>query len=305
MNDPLSVPVEVPAEDALRSRDAASDIERRAMEGAEYHRAEGLSQSMLKVFREDPERFFELYVSRVVADASEPTDSQRFGLALERLVFYGETGHKLIPPDVLNEQGHRKGGRWTEFKNRMEQEHGPGVSLLTIDEWDKKVGPVMTACDKLREHPRASKLLWGQGDPHVAYFWTDEQTGLRCKCQLDILSSRGIIVDLKAMASVSARDFASSVYEYGYHWQAWWYQQAVRRATGETMPFVFVCAKNKPSHHAECYELGADWMRLAELEIRRSLADLKAAYDTGDWHSATHGDVTVLNPPSWVLTKTE
>lgn len=286
------------------------EVERWDCTSEEYHRDTSLSQSKLKHFLEDPEDFHERDVIHSV-DRPATKSFQQFGLDAERLMFYGTSVGEVIPLEVLSQakledgkiQYRKSGAQWREFKARMQAEHGEDVELLKPEEWDKRVPPVLICRDKVRAHDRANKLIFGEGEPHVSLRWVDPIINLPCKCQLDMLhgpvGDPRVIVDYKTAAKCGADEFRKSIGNFGYHYQAWWYQRAVRFLTGKTLPFVFVVSKSSPSYHCETYDLSTKWFKLAERDLLQALTGIKEAFDTDSWTSETHGRIVTLEPMSW------
>ena len=285
------------------------EVERWYCTSEEYHRDLSLSQSKLKHFMADPEDFHERDVLHSV-DAPETKAFQQFGLDAERLMFYGQTPGQVIPLEVLSQaqtgkgiQDRKAGPDWREFEARMQAEHGPDVQLMKPEEWDKAVPPILIARDKVREHDRANKLIFGEGSPHVALRWIDPLIDMPCKCQIDMLhgpdGNPRIIVDYKTAAAVEEEEFRRAVGRFGYHYQAWWYRRAVKFYCGQTLPFAFVVSKNKPSYHCEVFDLSEKWYRLAERDMLKALVGVKHAFEEDDWTTETHGRITTLNPMPW------
>lgn len=278
----------------------------------EYHADASLSQSKIKAFLRNPEGYYEQYV----AQTSLPTATPKhfvFGTDFERLLFYGETPGVLIPIEVLSHSERngkdvysRRGTAWKEFEDRMKATHGEDVRLLTPAEWQQDILPLLIARDKLREHDAAKKLVYGQGFPHAAFRWEDD-TGLPCKCQLDMLhgydpeggSEPKIIVDVKTAADSSPAAFSKAIGNFGYHLQACWYREAVRQWCGKTLPFVFVVSQSKPPYTCEVYELTPDWYTIAETQIRTAIDAILKCQETNHWHRETHGQIVPLNPMPW------
>lgn len=259
---------------------------------------------MLKLFADDPEDCWEQYVAPPeLRVRREPTPSMIWGSNFERLVFYDRLDAILIPQDVLNSDGHRKGGKWLEFKGRMDEEK-PGQQLLTQKEWDSQIMPLLVARDKARSHDAAAKLLWGAGEAHVSIVWDDVSTGvvLPCKCQLDLLHDRGIICDLKTArqdALGSRQALAAHLLKFRYHIQAWWYTHAVLGLTGKLCPFVFVFVGSKRPHGVQVVEMTEPWMTLAENQVRTYLGQLSQAWQSGVWKPAGFGQIQKIDPPHW------
>lgn len=289
----------------------ASRIQRWDVSGDEYHADRSLSQSKIKNFLDDPAQFKAEHIDGD-AQPREATPQQQFGIDLERLLLYGESPGIMIPNNVLATHQRdgktiysRRGADWEAWKAEQIERHGENVQMLREEEFSKTVGPLLIARDRLREHSRAKRLIYGDGEPHVGFRWTDPDTGLPCKCQLDMLHGPSgdprIIVDLKAMRSIKPSIFNKDVLSWGYHIQSWWYSEAVRLWCGEQLPFVFVVVKNKPSFSCETFDLDEDWFKLGREKAKRAMERIAKALETGDWTTETHGRVVTLSPPKYAF----
>lgn len=289
-----------------------------------------MSQSALKVFIQDPQQFYRQYVART-APPREPTPSQEFGTAVEDLAFRDTLNAFVIPASALNADGHRKGAAWAAYVNQMVNEHGPNVKLCKADEFSKPLGPaaVMQAVDNLRGHEQARNLIWGESLKNVRIRWTDELTGMQCRCEIDLLHANSIIGDLKTAADVSVQGFHRAVVNFGYHIQAFFYREALRHVAkyldeqpdsevlrfarpmlerireGENILCCWVAVKNKPSHYAETHPVDEAWYTIAEPIVRQKMLELKRAHETNYWQTPTHGRFTSLKPEKWAYNALE
>lgn len=269
----------------------------------EYHEYDAVSQSGLKLFADDPGQYRDRYVLHLGPDRT-PSASMQWGLDFENLVFWNQIPGVLIPREVLavsqrdgKEVLTRRGAAWEEWKERKIAEFGPDVRMLRDDEWDATVAPLLTARDALLAHPRAARAL--DGEPQVGLAWTDDVTGLPCKCQMDLVCRFPMLADLKTAADSDPEAFTRAVLNFRYHWQAWWYREAWKRYTGETRPFLFIVVKSSPSYTVETYDLHADWYALAEVQVRDTMERLARAYANNEWRTPTFGKVVTLKPPKW------
>lgn len=277
-----------------------SDGKKLDLSHTDYRALKAVNQSALKDFL-DPERGAEYYYRRHVTGEIEetpPTDSMVFGKNAERFLFHGRypEGVVEIPAEVLNADGHRKGKQWTEWAEKFP----PNFRLLKPAEFLVEIGPLTFLRDQVMGHPRAGKILRGAAEKQVVISWVDDRTGLPCKAELDLVSTAyGIINDVKTSKAVGQFPFARSVLDYGYHIQARWYQWAWRELTGETLPFVFIVVKNKPPYNCECYDLHQKWAELADARIKYGLERLARCYESGNWRSATWGEIVTLDILPW------
>jgi hypothetical protein len=269
----------------------------------EYHQIEPfrVSNSMLKSFSDDPEDCWERYVAKI--SHFEPTPSMLWGRAFERLVLYDKLDAVVIPPEVLNSDGHRKGAKWTEWKEQQTEQLGSSVPTLTQKEWESQIAPLLVARDKALSHESAAKLLWGKAETHVNYLWDDVSTGVEipCKCQIDILHSRGVIVDLKTanqMALQNRASLAAHILKFRYHHQAWWYRHGHFAVTGKLLPFVLVFVGSKRPHSVQVIDM-EDWMELADVQIRTVFGQLSQTLQSGIWKPFGWGTIQKLSPPRW------
>jgi hypothetical protein len=300
----------------------------------EYHADPALSQSGIKDYIRDPQYFYQRYIARSIP--SKPsTPSQEFGNAVEELAFEGRLNAVMIPPEVLNQEGHRKNRagerQWTTWQDAQMAQHGPDVKLLKADEFSKPMGPaaIMQAVDNLRAHDFAKRMIWGETVRHVRIRWVDEVTGLECRCEIDLLQLVGVIGDLKTSRIVDPFGFARCVVQYGYDFQSFFYREALRKlaenrahltdsptarairpllnriADGENLLCCWVAVKNSPSYHCEVHPVDEAWYTIAEPIIRQKMLEIAQARETGHWQTRTFGTITNMVPPKFAFNRIE
>ena len=107
-------------------------VQRLEIEPADYHKMPEprVSCSMLKAFADDPEACHEEYIARTFR--REPTDSMRWGLNFEQLVFYDRLPAVKIPQEVLRKQMRegkdvfvRAGAAWEAWRDGAILLNGP------------------------------------------------------------------------------------------------------------------------------------------------------------------------------------
>jgi exodeoxyribonuclease VIII len=86
--------------------------------------------------------------------------------------------------------------------------------------------------ESVMAHHQARALIEADGIAEGSYFWTDEQTGLECKCRPDKhIDSKSLLVDVKTTPSLIK--FNYSVDDYRYYVQDAWYCDGVNRFRGD------------------------------------------------------------------------
>lgn len=259
-------------------------------ESYDYHSSAGLSQSGLKLYERDPELYSQ-------GGSIEKTESMRFGSAVDARILGGEAPAKLIPATALNAQGHRKGKAYTDWAATVDNPK----EWLTPNDYDRQQRGVDECCQSIRNSGLAARILLEDGENHVRIRWTDKETGLLLRCELDRVNrwNRPAIVDLKTTLDPSAKAFAKQAVNLGYHLQAAWYTEAWLHLTGESLPFLFVAVKNKPSYFVEVHQLSEDFIAIGRRKMRDGLRRFAESSESGNWRTPTSGIVQTVEPPSW------
>ena len=93
--------------------------------------------------------------------------------------------------------------------------------------------------ESVMAHGEARALIEAEGLAEASYFWTDERTGLDCKCRPDkFIESDSLLVDVKTAPSL--KKFNYSVDDYRYYVQDPWYCDGVSRFTDEPVRMEFL-----------------------------------------------------------------
>ncbi len=146
--------------------------------------------------------------------------------------------------------------------------------------------------------------LLGKGDPEVSAYWTDETTGVRCRCRPDWVHPAGsgvILVDVKTAVSADPREFVRSIVNWNYHSQAAYYSDGFEAASGLPVhAFVFACCEKEWPYAASACMLTEDDLELGRRRYRRNLATYAECIRTGEWPG--YGDnIHLLQLPAWAI----
>lgn len=110
-----------------------------------------------------------------------------------------------------------------------------GSKILPFDEYKQ----LNLMFDSVMAHREARELILDEGIAEGSYFWTDERTGLNCKCRPDKhIESKSLLVDVKTTPLLSK--FCYSVDDYRYHVQDAWYCDGVGRFTDNPVRMEFL-----------------------------------------------------------------
>jgi hypothetical protein len=263
----------------------------------EYHtKADGVSNSMLGVFLDDPALFHGRYIEKRYP-APAPSGEMEFGTLVHSVLLEDGLSKILeIPPHVLAKNGARLGSAWHAF----ELEHADKVLLKP-----EEIGPLREIRRNAEDHPQAAELLFeSDGWNETTIEWTDRRTGLLLKSRRDrvaVYRGRRVLVDVKTTASVDPREFAATCYRYGYHRQQAFYTEGTHAQFGEFAPMIFVAIRNKPPYSVRCYDLSDSFFGLGISEVEKGLAALAIARGTNVWSALTASLILTLDAPRYAF----
>jgi exodeoxyribonuclease VIII len=255
---------------------------------SEYHARPEVSKSGLDLAHRSPLHFWNRYLNpdRV---AEPPTEAMILGSALHA---------RVLEPHLFDDEyvvaphcdRRTKEGKmiWADF-----EQQAAGKTLLKADDALR----ITAMADAIGKHKAASFLLTMPGKAEQSYFWTDDETGERCKCRPDWHSADGkIIVDVKTTEDASPAKFLrSSVLGWRYHVQAAFYMQGLPEAE----VFLFCCVEKKPPFAVAVYSLPPALVERGLREAKADLALISACRAADDWPSYSE-EIEELPLPKWL-----
>lgn len=212
-----------------------------------YNKRKGVRRSDLWKLKRSPAHF-----KYGVEHPVEQTPAMAFGSALHTAVLEPRRFRKEYV--VADFDARTKAGK--ELKQQYLEQ---GKTLLSVEQGDQILG-MMNAIEK---NPYAKRLLKGKHE--TAHFWTDPETGEKCKCKTDCETDIGdvhYIVDLKTCANADADEFVRDAVKFGYFMQAAMYSEGVKCDTGKDSVFVFVAVEKDPPYCVNVFQCGAEEMKL-------------------------------------------
>lgn len=162
--------------------------------------------------------------------------------------------------------------------------------LAAIMEMDKSV----------KSHPLAKNLI-GTGTNEVSVFWNDSFSGLPCKARPDKVPGQNTLVDLKKTRGASAHSFQRSIIDFGYHRQAAFYLDGMRKATGENYDlFAFIAVEDSEPYRVEVYTLSQDFINYGRTEYQRLINIENNCRQKGEWPNYTSAEATEIELPKYI-----
>jgi len=191
------------------------------MPNEKYHSLNSVSKTTLDLVHDDG------HYAKWAKDC--PQDDEKL-----KTFDFGDAMHAIcLEPDRLKSEfivmpkfGQKAVDKTAKVEWLLEHKH---LKALTEEDY-KKLNLMFESV--MAYHP-TRELIEAEGAAERSYFWTDEETGLDCKCRPDKeLLSRGLIIDVKTTPSIAK--FAYSVDDYRYYVQDPWYCDGVSKVNNDS-----------------------------------------------------------------------
>jgi exodeoxyribonuclease VIII len=187
------------------------------MPNSEYHGGKGISKSTLDMAAADPYR---PEWSRKCPQDEDKIKTFDFGDAMHAICLEPD---RMKTEFVAEPKFNLRTNQGKADKEAFAKEH-KGFKILTADEYRQ----LNLMFESVMAHREARALIEADGIAEGSYFWTDEQTGLDCKCRPDKhIEAQSLLVDVKTTPSL--QKFCYSVDDYRYYVQDPWYCDGVSR----------------------------------------------------------------------------
>ena len=268
------------------------------MENADYHRHSAVSKSHLDQVARSPLHYWARYLdpNRVVP---EPTPAMAIGSAVHTHVLELDQwdARYVTAPEGINRRTNAGKAEWEAFETAA-------TGRTVLSRTDAEL--VMRMGHSVFRHPAAAMLLSMPGKAETTHMWTDEATGLQCKCRPDWLIDDGsLIVDLKTTEDASPAGFRKSIANWRYHVQAAWYLDGIEQATG-TRPdqFIFVVVEKRAPYACAVYAADAEMIAAGAKQARLDLDTLAVCKAADAWPGYSDQIETISLPP-WMRPKAD
>ena len=154
----------------------------------------------------------------------------------------------------------------------------PGKESLLIKEYDA----AWKIHDALWRHVEARAILSITGPVEDPHYWTDPETGIKCKGRVDKLTS--CVVDLKAMKDIEDREYFAACTRYMYHVTTAWYTRGVELATGRSLENpILIGVENVHPHDVRVDVMPAEAVEAGHAVWREWLDTLARCQESGEW----------------------
>jgi hypothetical protein len=173
-----------------------------------------------------------------------------------------------------------------------------GLSPLLPKQWDV----IADMAEVLSNDPHVKDLGLLQGEPEVALFAPDEDTGVWRRALVDSLLP-DLCVDYKTTADAHPEAFGRSCGKFGYHQQAAWYLDLARDLGLPIRGFLFIAQLSEPPYSVTIGELHPDDVALGRARNAKALQMYRDCVEAGVWPtwdvSAPERPIHTLRIPPW------
>lgn len=143
------------------------------------------------------------------------------------------------------------------------------------------------------------------GMAEVSAFWTDEVTGVECRCRPDWVHDCGeagdVLLDLKTYSIASPNEFRRQVARKAYDKQAAFYSDGYAAASGRTvLGFIFVAVETEYPFAATPFMLDEDSLESGRQKYRKNLRTYAECERTNTWPGYSTG-IDIIRLPQWAL----
>lgn len=263
------------------------------MTNEQYHSSPAISKSGLwEIYTKTPAHY--RFAEREASTAMD------FGTAVHSAILEPNT----FEARTLRGPADRRGNKWTDAQAEATN---TGKLLLTASDYDD----VLEVRDVIHADAWLNQIITG-GSPLVeqSAFW-DQPVGdvsVYCRARPDLIrADLGLMLDLKTTADASARGFAKSAADYGYHAQEAFYTRGWMAAGGcEITGTVFLAVEKKKPFAYQLFELQPSAVAEGWAAMERSLKTYARCQRDGEWPAyAQPNAVAELALPRWAYKETE
>lgn len=254
------------------------------MSEEEYRADEGVNKTTLWELRRSPQHYRYLLLH-----PAEDTPTLRFGRAVHAAILtpaaYKRDFARAPALNLRTKAGKEEYEAWAAGLPL-------GSTILTAEEAET----VSAMRDAFRANKEAKALL-RYSRREVPFFWTDKETGQRCKCRADAISPT-MVMDLKTTQDAGTKAFQRDAIKYGYHIQAAHYLAGIEAVTGQKRDWYFVALEKKQPFGVHVFKADDEFLEFGAFERAELLAVLKRCRDEGRWPGYQSN---ILTAPYWAI----
>ena len=243
---------------------------------SEYVALPGMNNSKLGIIKRCPAKF-----KFLCENERSDTDALKIGRAIHTAVL---EPHKfndefLCLPDI-----DRRTTKGREMYAELVSQN-PDKTILKPDDFNM----ALDVATSIRSNAHANYLLQGAAT-EVTLDWVHPETGIGCKARVDAYNQElSTLIDIKTTQDASRSGFPKKLFAYGYHRQAAYYLEAMRKNGEAACHFVFIAVEKEPPYAVGLYRLSDQTIQLSKQENDALLRLYAECKRTDSWPGYTQG----------------
>lgn len=260
-----------------------------------YHRRPEVSKSSLDSLDLSPAIFWARHRDPLRPAPKEKAGQLEGHLAHTAILEPEEFEKRYVVGPTLN----RNTKAWKEFV-----ETHAGRVAIQQDQYEAAIRQAAS----VNNLPEIRDVL-SNGWAEVSAFWTDEETGVECRCRPDFVHDAGsdsvLLLDVKTFSDPSPNEFARQCARKSYAKQAAMYTDGYEKASGKTVrAFIFLAVGNEWPYAASAMMLDEDSLEAGRRHYKRNLRTYAECMSTGQWPGFSDG-ITLIRLPQWAFNNEE
>lgn len=277
-----------------------------ALTDIEYHAAEGISNSGLKLISRSPAHYYAQCLDPE-RKPEEPTPALIAGRALHTAILEPDLflgAYAILPADAprkpsVTQRNAKKPSAKTiesiEWWDNWLDTQGHKQQLKSDDAAEyQKIGQL------IRNHPELSRLMRA-GDAEQSIFANDPVTGVLVKCRTDwrtFLADLNVTCDYKSSNDARANKFQRDALKYGYFQQAPFHMDVQKWAgLPEVDLWLFAVFEKEPPYAIKLYEVAEQELERGRQQYRRALNTYAECLESNEWPSYDTTIERLFYPP--------
>lgn len=288
------------------------------MPEAEYHATDALNKSGMDSLAKSP-----MHYQHYLASGKEDTDAMRLGRAVHKALLEPEEFHRtwVVAPEV-NLSTKSGCNEYVSWLAQVQEITCVAVDVDSIKDLRRAIDDLnttMTAtivpytdmqsilgmAEAIRKRKVENHLLTSPGKSEVSVFWTDDETGVKCRCRFDRVTDSGIIIDLKSTRNASPGIFERDAFNRGYQIQDAFYCEGYRQWMGVNPErLAFVAIEGNAPHGISTRYTDGTMFSIGEAQCRKLLRVYADCKKSGNWHGYPEEPLP-MSAPSWAVYKFE
>jgi exodeoxyribonuclease VIII len=260
----------------------------------DYYANKALSHSKLSCLAQNPMEFKMRYVDDPPTLPPKESDAFAMGHAVHCLALEPESfSDRFFVLPKIDRRTKEGKAAYAEI-----QEASKSKTLLDGDDYADAIACVQA----LNNHAEFATIMAQPRRVEVPFEF--DLFGHRFKAKPDcIIDSMKLIIDIKTTDDASPHGWQWSAVDYGYHRQAYIYQQAVQLETNEWYRFIFaVVEKPKPSTRGipptvALYELDPDTVRMGLEDSAGLVLQYESRLEANNWQQPYSSGIVPLRLP--------